>query len=460
MKFYNRKKEIEVLTKKINSENFEFIYLLWKRRIGKTELINHLNKNILKKDFLYVFVEKSDLWVFLKKQEKYIHEKTGLKYNFENIEDFLDFFFLQNNTNLLVIDEFQNFLNIDKSIFSIFQKKIDEFQNKSRNKIIVLWSIQSMMIRIFENAKEPLYKRSTFNLLLKEFGLETQIELLKDIFWKNYNHKILLDIYSIFWWTPYYLKSLFKEDYKNYNLDKILKDLFFNEFALLKNEWKEILIEEFWQKYKRFFAILEAISSWSNKRVEIMNRVWLWTWEVDIYLKELSLVYDLIEVKYPILEKKQNITTYSIKDNFLHFWFKYIYSNKDKFELWLYDLLTKNTLKDFENYQWFKFENLVKSFLIEENKKQNLEFVFTKIWTWLDRKNNEIDLVYTDEKENIVFLECKINKKRINSSEVNQLKNNVKLFLDKNPKFKNQNIKKWFAVFDEKKLIIFEYLDA
>jgi hypothetical protein len=38
------------------------------------------------------------------------------------------------------------------------------------------------MIKIFENAKEPLYKRSTFNLLLKEFNLETQIEILKDIF--------------------------------------------------------------------------------------------------------------------------------------------------------------------------------------------------------------------------------------------------------------------------------------
>jgi len=38
------------------------------------------------------------------------------------------------------------------------------------------------MIKIFENAKEPLYKRSTFNLFLKEFNLETQIEILKDIF--------------------------------------------------------------------------------------------------------------------------------------------------------------------------------------------------------------------------------------------------------------------------------------
>lgn len=458
MKFYNRTNEINILTKKINSENFEFIYLLWKRRIWKTELINHLNKNILKNDFLYIFTEKSDLKIFLKKQENYIYEKTWIKYSFENIEDFLDFFFLQEKIKILVIDEFQNFNFIDKSIFSIFQKKIDEYQNKSKNKIIVLWSIQSMMIKIFENAKEPLYKRSTFNLFLKEFNLETQIEILKDIFWKNYNHKILLDIYSIFWWTAYYLKSLFKENYKNYDLKNIFKDLFFSEFALLKNEWKEILIEEFWQKYKRFFAILEAISRWKNKRSEIINEVWLWTWEIDIYLKELNEIYNVIEVKSPILEKKRNITKYSINDNFLNFWFKYIYSNKEKFELWLYDLILKKTLNNFENFKWFKFENLVKDFLTSENQKWNLDFIFTKIWTWLDRKNNEIDLIYTDEWENIVFLECKINKNRINKSEENQLKNNVELFLNKHENFRDKNIKIWFAVFCEKGLVEFRYL--
>ena len=134
-----------------------------------------------------------------------------------------------------------------------------------------------------------------------------------------------------------------------------MKNLFFSEFAILKNEWKEILIEEFWQKYKRFFAILEAISKWKNKRSEIMNELWLWTWEIDIYLKELSQIYNIIEIKSPILEKKTNITRYSITDNFLNFWFKYIYSNKDKFELWLYDLILDKTLDDFENLKWFQF---------------------------------------------------------------------------------------------------------
>lgn len=134
-------------------------------------------------------------------------------------------------------------------------------------------------------------------------------------------------------------------------------------------------------------------------------------------------------------------------------WFIPIYWNKDKFEIGLYDLVLADTLKDFERYKWFKFEKLVKDFLILENKKWNLDFIFTKIWTWLDRKNNEIDIIYTDEKENIVFLEYKLNENSVNQSEINQLKANISLFLDKNPNFKDKSIKIWFAVFNTKNII-------
>jgi AAA+ ATPase superfamily predicted ATPase len=37
----------------------------------------------------------------------------------------------------------------------------------------------------------------------------------------------------------------------------------------LKDEGREILIEEFGQKYKRFFAILKTIARGKNKRGEI-----------------------------------------------------------------------------------------------------------------------------------------------------------------------------------------------
>jgi hypothetical protein len=65
-----------------------------------------------------------------------------------------------------------------------------------------------MMIKIFENAKEPLYKRATQPMIIKAFDLDTQIKILQDTFGNNYSHKIVVDSYTLFGGVPYYLKSL------------------------------------------------------------------------------------------------------------------------------------------------------------------------------------------------------------------------------------------------------------
>lgn len=300
MKFYNREKEIEALTDKITNDQFEFIYLLGKRRIGKTSLIEHIHTEILNKQYLYVFTEKTDLKSFLDKLEKYIYQKTDIKYSFDCIEDFLDFYFNQEAFDILVIDEFQNFRQMDESIFSVFQKKVDEYQNNTSKKLIVLGSIQSMMVDIFENRNEPLYKRGTYKVFLEKLDIDTQIEILKDIFGDEYNHKILLDMYSIFDGVPHYLKLLFRQGYDKYDLKTILSELFFDEFAVLKNEGREVLIEEFGKKHKRFFSILKAISNGKNKRNEIIDTTNIATGSIDHYLKELRKVYDIIKVQRPI----------------------------------------------------------------------------------------------------------------------------------------------------------------
>jgi Holliday junction resolvase-like predicted endonuclease len=96
---------------------------------------------------------------------------------------------------------------------------------------------------------------------------------------------------------------------------------------------------------------------------------------------------------------------------------------------------------DFPSYQGFAFERLVKDRIILKNSKAELGFPIRKIGSRMDRKNHEIDLIYTDEKEHIVFLECKLSEKRITSAESHQLQQNVALFLDKHPERRNKKIK-------------------
>jgi AAA+ ATPase superfamily predicted ATPase len=70
-----------------------------------------------------------------------------------------------------------------------------------------------------------------------------------------------------------------------------------------------------------------------------------------VYLRELSQIYNSIEVISPLLEEKSKITRYTIKDNFLNFRFRYVYANTRKLELGLYDSVAESALKDFESFK-------------------------------------------------------------------------------------------------------------
>ena len=53
----------------------------------------------------------------------------------------------------LIIDEFQEFFNINSSVYSDMQNIWDEYKEKSKLNLIVCGSVYSLMKRIFENAK-------------------------------------------------------------------------------------------------------------------------------------------------------------------------------------------------------------------------------------------------------------------------------------------------------------------
>jgi hypothetical protein len=57
----------------------------------------------------------------------------------------------------LVIDEFQEFYNINESVYSDIQNIWDTYRKKSKMNLIVSGSVYSLMQKIFQNNKEPLF---------------------------------------------------------------------------------------------------------------------------------------------------------------------------------------------------------------------------------------------------------------------------------------------------------------
>lgn len=61
----------------------------------------------------------------------------------------------------LVFDEFQNFKYVNEAFFSEMQNIWDSNKNEARINLVVCGSLYSMMTKIFDDKKEPLYGRAT-----------------------------------------------------------------------------------------------------------------------------------------------------------------------------------------------------------------------------------------------------------------------------------------------------------
>ena len=91
----------------------------------------------------------------------------------------------------LILDEFQELNKVNEAIFSEMQNVWDSGKNNSKINLVICGSIYSMMKRIFENYKEPLYGRATSKLFIDTFNISTIKEILAENNSKYKNEDLL-----------------------------------------------------------------------------------------------------------------------------------------------------------------------------------------------------------------------------------------------------------------------------
>src|SRR3989344_5795381 len=249
IKFIGREKEIKQI-KELSKGNF-FLIVKGRRRIGKTLL---LRKTLEDSIYLFIWPDKTSDWIV---------EQIANEYSFplfKNFGSLLEYLFEQGKT--VIIDEFQNFLNIDKSIFGEIQKIIDERKNNNKKfRLAVAGSSYSMMNKVFYESASPLYGRKTHEIHLENLDISP---LLKEL-------KIPLEgffeLWSVFEGVPYYYEIL--------NLNKNPKEniikLILSKDCQLKEEGKAILSIEFGKDSRTYNTVLTAISEGKTKLNEIAS---------------------------------------------------------------------------------------------------------------------------------------------------------------------------------------------
>lgn len=424
MKFYNRTKELAELRRIQNlsfTDHSRLTVLTGRRRIGKTSLIM---KAVQDTPTVYLFVGRKNEATLCTEFITTISQALDTFVPAE-IQTFRSLFqylmeIATSKAFNLVIDEFQEFYNINESVYSDMQNIWDQYRNKTKMNLVVSGSIYSLMQKIFQNSKEPLFGRADNIIKLSAFDLTTLKEIMTD-HRPSYTNDDLLALYSFTGGVPKYVELFCDNGMLSVNE---MIEFMIRDNSSFTDEGKNLLIEEFGKNYATYFSILSAISGGINTQPEIESA--LGNKSIGGQLKRLIEDYNIIVRQRPILAKEgTQAVRYEIQDNFLHFWFNYFDRHRSLIEIKNFQGLQKIVTSDYTTYTGRMLERYFKQQFAES-------FEYRDIGSWWELKGNlnEIDIVALKlEKNQAVVVEVKRQKKNFKpelfASKVEHLKNKV-----------------------------------
>jgi hypothetical protein len=190
------------------------------------------------------------------------------------------------------------------------------------------------------------------------------------------------------------------------------------------SEGKDLLISEFGRDYGTYFAIIQLIASGKTTQSEIDSIIGKNT---GSYLANLESEYSLIAKNKPLFSKPESRNIrWCLNDNFLLFWFRFIYPNQQLIELGRIEKLKELILSNYEQFSGQILERYFRDKISQEEE-------FTQIGNYWDKKGeNEIDIIAVDSlKMTAIVAEVKRNKSKINISSLRDKAINTMPFLQK-----------------------------
>jgi len=447
----DREDETSFLESSYAENKSQLIVLYGRRRVGKTYLLQHFMRN---KKHTYYLCTKGNEAEQIRLLSRMIGESLGdIALVLSPFSEWRALFIYLNEKAqkekfLLVIDEFPYIINTNPNITSIFQKYWDEYLSNTKIMLVLCGSSINMMESEVLAHKSPLYGRRTGQWKVKSMDFEKSLKF----FPKGVSVEEAVRIYAITGGVPFYLTELdlSKTAYENI-IERIAKK------GKMLYEEGELLLKEELRDPSTYFSILEAVSSGNTKQTEIAKRIGMLSTALPRYISTLERL-EYVEKIAPVTEhKKTKKTIYKIKDNFMNFWFKFIYPNRSYIEEGNYKKFKEILDTYFEKHVSFAFEGICMDFLKKQNAKNLLPAYLTKIGTWYgyyrdgnvgERKPIEIDVVALDEKgAEIIFAECKWQNLSYKDAEklIDELKEKSKRI-----EWNKDKRKEYFAIFAKK----------
>ena len=400
MKFYFREKELKLL-KLMYEASPSFIVLTGRRRVGKTELIKEHLKD---KRSIYLFVDHNrSSELLIRDFESAIRKQLGLKeyVRFERFEDIFEYLMDLDERIVVAIDEFQRFQKVDPAVITGLQKIWDLKGVESKIQLIISGSSMGMIRKIFIDQGAPLFKRADNIITLGPFDPGEIFRILEDIGIEKREDK--MNLFLLFGGTIYYYRLM--EKFRIRSFEEAVDLLILDDLAPLRNEVREILIEEFGREHATYYEILSALASGKCTKKEMGDMTHISSTSLAPYLYDLIDILQLVEYRIPITEKagKTKKGRYFLKEPFFIFYFNFIYRNMIHYTIGNLDSIRGDIRRDWRTHSGRIFETVVHDLLARKIATE-----YPRVGRYWDRKGNEFDFVGLDlKRKRGIILEVK-----------------------------------------------------
>lgn len=405
MRFIGRTAELATLEQEYQRES-GFVVLYGRRRVGKTALIKEFIQN--KPAFYFLATQETEA-ESMKRFAGVLARATNNRFlQNASFSSWTDLFQIAaddrpEQKKVLVIDEFPYLVKTNPAFPSILQSIWDE-QLKDRNVMLILCgSLLSMMKKHALSYDSPLYGRQTAQIRLMPLTFPEVYETQQCSFEQAVTQ------YAVTGGVPKYLE-FFRE---NEDFIRQLRQAVLSKNGFLYEEPQFLFSEEI-QSPINYFSLLKTIAAGNRKPSKIGAVLGMDSSALSPYLSTL-VELGFLSRQVPITEKspeKSRKGLYDISDNFIRFWFRYVYPFKGELELDNQQIVLDAIAKDFsQKFVAFAYEPICRSIFAELCKTGAIDFTPSRIgayWRNDAEQDTEIDVAAVDQQHKRLFLgECK-----------------------------------------------------
>ncbi len=425
-KFFGRASELETLDNLYRRQSGgQMLVLYGRRRIGKTELLNHWLRTRGYEHIAWTADRMASASLLRSLSQKiFAYANPGVAiapaFTYESWEQlFGQLATIARERRLVVVmDEFTYAMAADPALPSVLQRMWDHHLKRSRIMLIISGSHAGMIERNVLAYRSALYGRATDSIRLKPLSFRDMSQFLP-----GYGCADRIVLYGCVGGIPMYLEELDASLPIDANLRALMRRnvVLDDAGAMLRDQLSEP---------GQYSSIVENIASGFTTIGEIAKMCGSEESAISKYLSVLQRL-GLVERQVPITVSRpaqSKMGRYRIVDPYLRFYFRFISSQRDLIESGRMEQPLANLRQHLPEFVGkHGFEELCRDYILDQADTGKLGFVPRRVGSHWRRQSKsqtglEIDVAAINEDEHCLLLgECKFTREPVGGRVVRAL---------------------------------------